>query len=178
MNDEVPAFANVQCYRTLFMVCIYSQVNQEKPRAMGIKLFRGRSTTYYIYSGYQKHENEKGTAGLRQTSGNGCSYSSRIGVRDLDSEVVLVLSTAALGYPKHNCRKHQANVLRDIAVPVVLVHLGVVVEDVLEDQDALEKNHARVHASDTWFEHEVVWMGRFQRNDRNHLQHSQQRHQP
>ena len=56
----------------------------------------------------------------------------------LDGEVVLVLSTAALGYPKHNRRKHQPDVLRDVTVTVVLVHFGIVVQDVLEDQDALE----------------------------------------
>ena len=55
----------------------------------------------------------------------------------LDSEVILVFPAAALGYPKYYRGEHQPDVLGDVAVAVVLVHLGVVVQDVLEDQDAL-----------------------------------------
>ena len=64
--------------------------------------------------------------------------------RILDSEIVLVLSTATLGYPKHDRGEHQPDVLRDVAVAIVLVHFRVVVQDVFEDQDALEgKGNAR-----------------------------------
>ena len=71
----------------------------------------------------------------------------------LDSEIILVFSAAALGYPKYDRREHQSDVLRDVAVTVVLVHLGVVVQDVLEDQDALVRGGG--HALDACIGHEV-----------------------
>jgi len=55
----------------------------------------------------------------------------------LNSEIIFVFSAAALGYPKYHRGEHQPDVLGDVAVPVVLVHLGVVVQNVFEDQDAL-----------------------------------------
>ena len=64
---------------------------------------------------------------------------TRIGRNGSDSKVILVFPPAVLGYPKHHRGEHQPDVLRDVAVAVVLVHLGVVVHNVLEDQDALEK---------------------------------------
>ena len=79
---------------------------------------------------------------------------TRIGRNGLDSKIILVLPPAVLGYPKHHRGEHQPDVLRNVAVAVVLVHLGVVVHDVLEDQDALEKFRAtrvrRVYRTRGW----------------------------
>ena len=81
----------------------------------------------------------------RRASGNGCPVDSGSidyyrGRSPIESEVILVFSAATLRYPKHYCGKHQPDVLRNVAIPVVFVHLRIVVEDVLEDQDALEGN--------------------------------------
>lgn len=78
---------------------------------------------------------------------------TRIGRNGSDSKVILVFSPAALRYPKHDRGEHQPYVLRNVAVPVVLVHLRVVVHDVLEDQDALEK--CVQHALEARIGHEV-----------------------
>jgi len=66
----------------------------------------------------------------------------------LDSEVIFVFSAAALGYPKYDRGEHQPDVLGDVAVAVVLVHLGVVVQDVLEDQDADASSETASHQSE------------------------------
>jgi len=91
--------------------------------------------------GYRKHKNEDRTKGsTRKAPRNGGrdSYMSEMeGRMRLDSKVIFVFSAAALGYPKYDRGEHQPDVLGDVAVPVVLVHLGVVVHNVFEDQDAL-----------------------------------------
>ena len=89
--------------------------------------------------GYRKHRNRNRTKDPLERLQEGglrwlCERNERI---SLDSEVILVFSTAALGYPKYDRGEHQPDILRDVAVTVVLVHLGVVVQNVLEDQDAL-----------------------------------------
>jgi hypothetical protein len=104
------------------------------------------------YGGYRKHRKNTGQRDPPKR------LQGREGVVEkgtlLNSEVILVFSTAALGYPKHDRGEHQPDVLRNVAVAVVLVHLGVVVQDVLEDQDALEKGKGE-HALDACIGHEV-----------------------
>ena len=56
---------------------------------------------------------------------------------ELNGQRVLVLSANTLGDPKNDGGEHEGDVLRDVGVAIVGILLGVVIEDVLEDEDGL-----------------------------------------
>lgn len=60
-----------------------------------------------------------------------------------NGEVILVFAADALGYPEHDGREHESDVLGDVGVAVVGVLFFVRVQDVLEHEHRLLQSQAQ-----------------------------------
>lgn len=60
-------------------------------------------------------------------------------LRTSESQIVFILATGIMGNPQNNSRKHESDALRNIGVTVIVELLRVVVQDILQNQDSLEK---------------------------------------
>lgn len=56
-----------------------------------------------------------------------------------ERQIVFILAAGVMGNPQNNSRKHESDALRNIGITVIVELLRVVVQDILQNQDSLEK---------------------------------------